>query len=381
MVEILQSTRFEPLGRAGVEPHEATPALPDGVLLRAPEDSHPLDWHKIACHLAQHGLALDESVPARQFAGGLANLNYLVRLSEGWFVLRRPPDGPLPPGANDMRREHKILSRLGSVLTFAPRSLHLCEDASVAGAPFQIVEFRPGIAVRGDDLAPFSHVRDVERRLADMMVETLASIHRVDMEAVGLGGLGRPEGFFRRTAKGWIDRAERVAGGELSPATAHIARWLERVPDPAAGDATLLHNDFKLDNILLDPSSLRPVAVVDWDMGTRGDALFDLATLLSYWSEAGDPACMQQLGQMPTARPGFPDRAAVAAAYQERTSRSVSEIKPYRILTMLKLGVVFQQLHARFLAKETQDQRYAAFGTLGDELHEFTMDIVNDKIF
>jgi len=368
-------------------PEAGAGTWPQGAALRSAEESRPQDWRAIARHLGAHGLLLDGQVPPRQFAGGLANLNYLLRLKGGgpagaaWAVLRRPPDGPLPPGAHDMAREHRILSRLWQALPVAPRSLHLCADAQVAGAPFQILEFRPGIAVRGDSLAPLPETGATGAHLSGLLVETLAAIHGVDPAAVGLDDLGRPDGFFARTAKGWLSRAERIGDGELSPAVRAIARWLEGVPEPAANAPTLLHNDFKLDNMLLDPGTLRPVAVVDWDMGTRGDPLFDLATLLSYWTEAGDPDCMHRLAQMPTARPGFATREEAALAYGRATGRSIDDLKPYRVLTMLKLGVVFHQLHARYRAGETTDARYAPFGALGDELLEFTLDIVNDKIF
>ncbi len=357
-------------------------AVPAGVALRGAQESRPQDWGAISRHLAGVGLALDPGMAPRQFAGGLANLNYLLRLADGgWAVLRRPPDGPLPPGAHDMAREHRILSRLWRALPLAPRSLHLCADAAVAGAPFQILEFRPGIAIRGDSLAPLDESAQTGERLSALMVETLAAIHAVDADAVGLGDLGRPIGFFARTAHGWLTRAARIGDGAVSPAVRAIARWLEQVREPAGNAPTLLHNDFKLDNMLLDPARLTPVAVVDWDMGTRGDPLFDLATLLSYWTEPGDPGCMHRLAQMPTAKAGFASREQVALAYARATGRTLDALKPYRVLTMLKLGVVFHQLHARYRAGETSDARYAPFGVLGDELLDFTLDIVNDKIF
>lgn len=359
--------------------HPIAPAPPAGLALRSAEDSRPLDWTAIARNLAAGGLAMESGFRPRQFASGLANLNFLLRVDGDWAVLRRPPDGPLPPGANDMAREHRILSRLWQALPLAPRSLHLCADPAVAGAPFQILEFRPGIVLRGDSTAPLPAAPETGARLSQMLVETLAAIHAVDPQAVGLETLGRPQGFFARTAAGWIGRAERMADGPLSPTVAALAQWLDgaKVPDSAA--PTLLHNDFKLDNLLVDAATLTPTAVVDWDMGTRGDPLFDLATLLSYWTEPGDPPAMHALAQMPTAGPGFLSRAEAATAYARATGRSLAQLKPYRVLTMLKLGVVFQQLHARHRNGETADPRYAGFGRLADGLFDFTLDIVNDK--
>ena len=381
MVEAVHVLEGEGTAKGEVGASMLDPPPPAGVALRSVAESRALDWPAIGHHLAAHGIRLDPAFVPRQFTGGLANLNFLLRVSDGWAVLRRPPDGPLPPGAHDMAREHRILSHLWRELPLAPRSLHLCADASVAGAPFQVMEFRPGIALRGDSLAPFPATAATGADLSHKLVETLAAIHAVDPARIGLSDLGRPAGFFARTAAGWIGRAERVAQGALSPAARAVAGWLAAAEVRDASEPTLLHNDFKLDNVLLDPATRSPVAVVDWDMGTRGDPLFDLATLLSYWTEAGDPPCMHELAQMPTARPGFLTRAEAADAYARATGRDLSQLKVYRVLTMLKLGVVFHQLHARHLAGETADPRYAGFGTLAEALFDFTLDIINDKTF
>src|SRR5712671_6446682 len=226
----------------------ATVPWPAEVVLRREAESQRLDWPTIARHLHSDGLSLDLETPPRQLAGGLANLNFLLRVNGGWMVLRRPPAGRLPPGANDMRREHRILSRLWRALPLAPKSYHLCEDVEVAGAPFQLLEFRSGLVFRGDRPDQLPATDAVGRLLSDMLIETLATIHTVDLSTVGLGDLGRPQGFFRRSAKGWINRGTLAAGGSLCLAGRDIARWLEQSPDPASATATLLHNDFKLDN-------------------------------------------------------------------------------------------------------------------------------------
>ncbi|MFV0934766.1 phosphotransferase family protein [Pseudomonas jessenii] len=362
-------------------PQSSEANFPAGVALRPLDETQLLDWRVIGSYLQQQGLHVDARLVPRQFAGGLANFNYLLRVNGEWAVLRRPPSGPLPPGANDMRREHRILSRLSQGFTLAPRSFHLCQDPSIAGAPFQLIEFRAGVAIRGDQLAPFPETAETGLRLSLMMVETLAALHAVDVNAVGLGDLGRPDGFFRRTTEGWIKRCELISEGAPSGAARESIRWLNQVADPTPSAPVLLHNDFKLDNLLLDRHTQEPVAIVDWDMGTRGDALFDLATLLSYWSEAGDPSGMQRLGQMPSARPGFISREQVARGYSHATGRSINELKPYRVLTQFKLAVVFQQLYQRYRSGETGDPRYADFGRLADELHEFTLAITTDKTF
>jgi aminoglycoside phosphotransferase (APT) family kinase protein len=361
-----------------VRSDDPAPVVPAGEF-RGPADMVPLDTGRLGPYLAEHGLGLDSCVPVRQFASGLANINYLVRAGGRWLVLRRPPPGELPPGAHDMAREHRILSRLGSAMPLAPRSVHLCEDRSVLGVPFQLVEHRPGIVIKGDDRTRFDGRPELARQTGDMLVATLAAIHRVDVAAVGLGDLGRPEGFVRRAIAGWRQRAERVAPApRLNALAGEIATWLER-QTTAARAPVLLHCDFKLDNMILDPATLAPVAVVDWEMGTRGDPLFDLATMLSYWTEAGDPECLERLRQMPTAAPGFLSRAETVAAYARISGADVSDYQVFRVLALEKLAVVFLQLNALFLSGARTDADYATFGTLGEDLMLYARDVIEGR--
>lgn len=355
----------------------------DDPSFRSPADTARLDWPRIAAHLAAHGLGLDIDTPPRQFRGGLANLNFLVRLDGRPVVLRTPPPGPLPPGANDMRREHRILSRLWRALPLAPRSLHLCEDEGVAGHPFILLEYRAGVTLPGD--APPRLARDpmAGARLGPLLIDALADIHAVDPASVGLDGLGHPQGFLERAVAGWVRRATLCAGTDgLTGSAAELAGWLGReVLRTPSGAPTLLHNDFKLDNLILDPERLEPVAILDWDQGTRGDPLFDLATLLSYWTEAGDPPAVRALGQMPTAGYGFPSRLAAAERYAARTGRDLSGFRFHRVLALFKLAVVFQQLHARHRAGTTTDPRYAGFGDLARGILDFTHDVSQGRVF
>lgn len=328
----------------------------------------PFDRARLAAYLAERGIAFDPASPIRQFAGGLANRNYLVVLDGRPAVLRRPPDGVLPPGAHDMGREHRIVSRLCEALPFVPRGLHYCADPAIIGAPFQLVEYRPGLVLRGSDLSAVAGRRDAPAALSDMLVSTLADLHAVDAEAVGLGDLGRPDGFVARAIAGWTKRGLLVTGGSRKARLiAAIAAWLERQRFGERAP-TLLHCDFKLDNIILDPATLAPVAVVDWDMGTRGDPLFDLATMLSYWAEPGDPECLIRLDQMPTARPGFWSRAEAARRYAALTGRDLDDLPAMRVLCLLKLGVVFLQLHRQWAGGAVTDSRYAAFDRVGGDL-------------
>jgi aminoglycoside phosphotransferase (APT) family kinase protein len=291
--------------------------------VRSKEQSVALEWDALRAYLADNGLRLDSDPPPRQFAGGLANLNYLIHLDGKPAVLRRPPLGELPAGAYDMAREFRILSRLPDALPFVPRGLFLGTDAAVIGAPFQIIEYRSGLVIREHIPPELAGRPEVGARLSQVLLETLAAIHAVNTGAVGLDDLGRPSGFLGRAVNGWCRRgaASLEAGTEVLHA--ELGRWLagHQVPD---GAPALLHNDFKLNNMILDPRDLSPVAVVDWDQGTRGDPLFDFATLLSYWVHEDDPPALHDMAQMPADEGGFFPREQAVATYAALSRRDVS---------------------------------------------------------
>jgi aminoglycoside phosphotransferase (APT) family kinase protein len=338
-----------------------------------------VDWDRVGAYLAKNGMNLDRGFEPRRFAGGLANINMLIRVDDIWAVFRRPPAGPLPKGAHDMAREHRVLSKLWRQLPIAPKSLHFCDDVTVVGAAFQILAFYEGRVIRGANLAPLPDTPETGAAISTMLIETLARLHAVDVESAGLGDLGRPQGFYPRTAQGWTARGEAMSPGGISSACAAVGDWLRHQDSVDCDHPTLLHNDFKLDNIILAPDAITPVAVVDWDMATRGDPLFDLATLLSYWTEPGDPACMQALNQMPTGRAGFLTREAAAQSYANLTGRSLNDFLFPRVLAMFKLGVVFLQLHAQATSDGLPDPRLT--GIVPDALFEFALDVAHGKIF
>ena len=335
--------------------------------------SVPQNWASLARYLAAQGAVLGSGRP-RQFAGGYGNLNYLIEIDGKPAVLRRPPAGPLPPGANDMAREYRILSSLWREFPLAPRAMFFCDDVDVLGAPFQIIEYRTGMVIR-DTLPPeLSGSAGVGALLSRQLVETLVALHAVDPAKVGLETLGRPVGFLVRTIEGWAVRGAAVLNLANPHPLSEVVDWLRcRVPTDAP--PALIHCDFKLDNMVLAPETLAPVAVIDWDMGTRGDPLWDLAVLLSYWVEPGDPACLHRVRQMPTAQPGFWRRHEVLAAYLSLSHRTLGDFTFYRVLSVFRSAVVFLQLHDRFRRAPGSGTRRDDFEVLGRELLDYSFEI------
>lgn len=356
------------------------PTDSDAANLRPEAESVALDWPALRAHLAAAGKTLQIEPPPRQFAGGLANLNYLVVLDGTQAVLRRPPMGELPAGSHDMAREHRILSRLPDALPFVPRSLYFCDDPAVIGQRFQILEYRPGLVIREHVPPDLAHRPEIGDRLSHVLLETLAAIHAVDTAAIGLDDLGRPDGFLARAVAGWRKRG--LAAKEDGTETLHqeVGTWLERhlVPDGAPG---LLHNDYKLNNMILDPQDFSPRAVVDWDQGTRGDPLFDFATLLSYWIHADDPPAMHDMAQMPADEACLWPRQQAVAEYARITGRDVSDFLFHRVLAMYKLAVIFLQLGLRYRTGATTDPRYAPLSGIGTGILQFTHEIAQGRAF
>ena len=354
-------------------------AMTDAHIFRSAADTFPIDAAVLARYLDRVGLPIDPDVPIQQFATGLANINYRLRVAGRDVVLRRPPDGDLPPGAHDMKREHHVLSHLAKVFPLAPDSLHLCEDKSVIGVPFQIIEYRAGRVIKGDDASWTEGDPSRAADVGEMLVDTMVALHQVEPESCGLGEFGRPEGFIARAIKGWSGRAVRLEPeASLARMIDETSVWLATQPirDRAP---TLLHCDFKLDNMILDPETLAPRAIVDWDMGTRGDPLFDLATMISYWTEAGDPDCMHRMAQMPTAAPGFQTRDEIVQLYAGKTSMDVSDYPVIRVLCVFKLATVFLQLYALYQREPEARPGYASFDRLAAELYEFAFEIMKGR--
>jgi len=335
----------------------------DDVIEVRPDER--FDEHRLAEWL--RGRLEGSHLPLRvqQFGGGHANLTYLLEFGEGpegrEYVLRRPPLGPVAAHAHDMHREYRALSRLWRGFPLAPRAYLYCEERDVIGSDFLVMERRHGCVVRGVVPPEFGGGRDpvANRKLSEVVVDALAQFHAVDPVAVELQGLGKPEGFLARQVRGWAERLERVRTQE-TPIADEVVRWLE-AELPSRSDATLVHNDWRLDNMAVAPDDPgRCVAVYDWDMCTLGDPLCDLGTLLAMWTERGESPA--GTNPMPSQVEGFLSRAEAARRYALRSGRSLGELDYYVVFGTFKMGVVLQQIFFRFERGQTQDRRFAAMG-------------------
>jgi aminoglycoside phosphotransferase (APT) family kinase protein len=312
------------------------------------------DWLHGKVDGAERGIAVE------QFPSGHSNLTYLLRVGGCEYVLRRGPLGPVAPKAHDMAREFRVLQMVHPHLREAPNVFHLCEDPTVLGAVFFLMERRRGLILRDHVPPELAQVPNYAQRVSGAVIDCLIRLHAIDISQAGLLALGKPEGFLERQVQGWADRWNRARTEEV-PTMDRVIRYLiDR--RPASPPPTLVHNDYKLDNVMLQVGSLdRIEAVLDWEMATVGDPLADLGLTLCYWAWAAAP----ELGAhgMPTltSQPGWYTRDQFVQRYAKQTGRDLSHIGYYEVLGIFKLAVILQQIYYRFRRGQTKDARFQNF--------------------
>ncbi len=323
--------------------------------IRAGEE---LDVARLASYLAESlGPELAE-LTIEQFPGGHSNLTYLLRAGSRELVLRRPPFGSKVKRAHDMKREFRVLDKLSPHKAWAPRPLVFCDDHEVIGADFYVMERVRGVVLRRRP--PEGLVIDpaTARRLSETLLDVMVELHAVDYEAIGLGDLGKPEGFVSRQVSGWTKRYEDAATDDI-PQMLEVAAWLA-AHLPSSPAPTILHNDYKFDNVIYESATFEKiVGVLDWEMATIGDPLMDLGTTLCYWVQGDDPAPVRAFGFGPTSLPGMMTRRELCDRYAERTGRDVSNIVFYFTFGLFKTAVVLQQIYYRYKLGLTKDERFA----------------------
>lgn len=318
-----------------------------------------------------------QAMRVRQFAGGKANLTYLLEFGpDHELVLRRPPLGPYAPSAHDMGREYRVLSVLHRAFALAPQAYLFCDDEDVLGAPFFIMERRHGIVVRGQMPAAYAGMPGAQRQMSAALADALADFHAVDYAALGLSELGRPAGFIERQVAGWHRRWQRAKQDD-DPRVDSIHSWLA-AHLPKSAYSSLVHNDYKLDNSMYrrdDPA--RIAAIFDWDMCTLGDPLSDLGMLLTYWTQPDDPQRVRAIGAMPDDGAGFFSRRELLQRYARRSGRDLANMRFYHVLGVYRLLVILQQIYIRYRRGFTQDQRFASLGEAVQGLRDWALDIID----
>jgi aminoglycoside phosphotransferase (APT) family kinase protein len=305
-------------------------------------------------------LDLREHMEVAQFPGGHSNLTYQVRFGATELVIRRPPFGPVPPTAHDMAREYRWLSAIHPVFPLAPRVFALCEDLSIIDSVFYVMERRHGNVIRDDEPPLIKNHPDVRRRVSLALVDALAELHAIDIDAASLTHLGKPHGFVERQVRGWTDRWNRSRTSDV-PEMEALSQWLVESLPPNPARPTIVHGDFKLDNLMFadaDPS--RPVAVFDWEMAALGDPLVDLGILLAYWT--ANAASRNDTLTTVTMLPGWLTSRELVDRYAERSGRDMSSLRFFEVFALFKVAVVIQQIYYRFVKGQTSDSRFANFG-------------------
>ena len=327
-----------------------------------------LDWPVVEAWLRERlpagdipGLDLSCGMRVEQFGGGHSNLTYLIRFGDGELVLRRPPLGPVPPTAHDMAREFRWLSAVHPVFPRAPRAYVLCDDVSVAGSIFYVMERRHGLVVRHEEPPQLLNRPVARAQVSQALVDALVELHAVDVAAQGLMHLGKPAGFVARQVRGWTERWDRSRTSAM-PEMDALARWLSDnlPPDPAA--AAIVHGDFKLDNLMTRSGRCRPrcrgAGLGDERVGRSAGRSRDSARLLG---ADGAARAARRADRGDVARRYF-SRDAIVSRYAERSGRDVSGLRFFEVFALFKIAVVVQQIYYRFVNGQTDDPRFANFG-------------------
>ncbi len=301
-----------------------------------------------------------DSITVEQFPGGHSNLTYLLRSRGHEYVLRRGPLGPVAPKAHDMAREYHVLQAVHPHFPEAPDVYHLCQDATVIGSVFYVMERRRGSILRERIPAEIVSIRNHPQLISRAFIGCMARLHSIDIVATGLIALGKPEGFLERQVRGWAERWSRAKTDD-APDMDRVIAWLAgRMPQSAA--PTLVHNDYKLDNVMFRNGSAEIIeAVLDWEMTAVGDPLVDLGLTLCYWSWLSAPELRAAALPAFTSQPGWYTRNRFIERYAERTGRDLTHIAYYEVLGIFKLAVILQQIFYRFHRGQTADERFRDF--------------------
>ncbi|MGJ9457812.1 phosphotransferase family protein [Oceanobacillus sp. CF4.6] len=296
---------------------------------------------------------------AMQFSTGFSNLTYSLKSGDWEAVLRRPPNGPLPRKAHDMKREFEFLKKIHPYFSYVPKAYAFCEDESILGVPFYVMERKKGIVL--DEVFPpnLEIVEEQLQTLSSGVVDALATLHTINYEEAGLSDFGYPNGFLNRQVDGWIKRYKKVQTDEV-PHIAEVSKWLsENVPETL--DSAIIHNDYKLNNMLLSPDLREIRAILDWEMVTIGNPYFDLGSAVVYWVEKDDPETLKSsLPSLTAKHSGFISREEFLHRYALKAKKDIPDMTFYMAINYFKLAVALQQIYYRYKIGKSTDDRFSA---------------------
>ena len=303
----------------------------------------------------------DGPLELKQFQGGASNLTYLLKIGERETILRRPPGGTKAKSAHDMGREFRVMQRLSPHFP-CPRPLAYCEDESLIGSTFYVMEKLQGVILRRDLPKGLGYAPEQARQLCLNLIDTLIKLHTLDYEQAGLSDLGKPAGYVERQVSGWCERFEKAITDDVPKCEALMA-WIKAKRPADSARPGIIHNDYRFDNVVLSPDDgATIVGVLDWEMATLGDPLLDLGNSLAYWVQQDDPKMMQTIRMQPSNLPGMLTRDEIVRYYGEKTGREIGNYDFYYVFGLFRLAVIAQQIYYRYKLGQSRNPKFQAFG-------------------
>ena len=301
--------------------------------------------------------AVESELVVQQFTHGYSNLTYLLQIENNEFVLRKPPKGAIKRG-HDMSREFKVQKGVAKAFSKVPKMFGFCDDERILGSDFYVMEKMEGIILNFKEAKTRNIAANDYKTIANSWLNTLVELHNVDYHNIGLGDLGKPEGYAERQVTNWGKQYLRAKTDEVTEAEM-VMRWMKE-NQPKKYDYCLIHNDFKYDNVVFENNSWKDIsAVLDWEMATLGDPLMDLGTSLGYWTIATDHDFVKQGIPSPTIFEGNPIRSEIANLYAEKSGRNLDNVVFYYVFGLFKIAVIAQQIYYRYKKGWTTDPRFA----------------------
>ena len=338
-----------------------------------------LDWAALDKHLKKVIPALSGAPVVRQFAGGNSNLTYRLQYENDDLVVRRPPFGTKAKSAHSMIREYRIMSQLKPLFPSVPDTLHYSDDESIIGSEFYVMRKVEGQLIKETLPPSWNFTAADSRRFCTRFWEKLIELHQVDYLKAGLGDFGKPEGYAERQVTGWNRRFERVITPDVDNFSG-VRQWLASNIPPESGRHSVLHGDYRIDNVILDNNDPHNIlAVLDWEICALGDPLMDLGSSLAYWMQADDPVELRGLVMQPSAAPGMLTRQEILDLYQEKTGLETSDFTFYLVYGYWRVAVILQQIYYRYFQGQTQDERFKTFGIATQHLGEHCRRLIKDN--